>query len=806
MNSFDKLLTEISWLYEKGYPDFSIKEDREALYDYLLSIGFPHSDVIELSERFIREEIDDETIIKYKDKDGESKEMKAGSAKKLKKDHPAKIEYDRLKGKDDKEDKPKGKKLGGSDFERDGESEPKAEPKTEPKIEPEDEPKDEIDAKVEKQKEKYAAKGLDEFGKPTGKPKNPNLDLNVAYQGKVKIHDGLDNVNLGVQESSVIPDEDKKNITSAIEKIKEEKVETMTKDEIESLRRWVAVKDQSGQPEKEKRSAEFYIADVSPNDWRFGNKSVGGGEKARQARKKAGMTGGKGEVVYNELVKLADAVGLKMASPTNSRTTSKMMAPTTINGKRKEEKIKVGRKDGKVVSANIAGQTHTKKSVPRISDVEKALIKKGVDSNDARRQARKVVLGIQRYNDQIDLLAETAEANNGKLEVVDYGDTSTTEGKKNAINQCLQDLANTLEEKLESTTPPHPPLSRSHYEITELMRNIKNPLDDPKWDNLSFEEQQERANKFNEDMGQILVEMNASGDMMTSRAEVAEAITYMHRLSQGFTAIMPSSETFKVTDVYAIKDPGDTNDPKKLAESIQQVLVSVEVSGGESVKFDGGARSASAGKVSMTVYKNKGTRRTINDLLDTYSKIYRGDDYPPSDEVIKELDDVRDKTKAQVMNDGIMSEEEYDKIYEAGLQTGKKSFEAFLKKAGNKGKLNKAGFTEDDLRRVKDSFMKHCAHGKVMAGINNRDTEYNKFNNVAHKISGFKKDKETDEVIKKGKYKTVEADGIDVISGMDFSCDQGFSIASPPKKKISPENTNPSAIIALDSQTGKKVN
>ena len=35
---------------------------------------------------------------------------------------------------------------------------------------------------------------------------------------------------------------------------------------------------------------------------------------------------------------------------------------------------------------------------------------------------------------------------------------------------------------------------------------------------------------------------------------------------------------------------------------------------------------------------------------------------------------------------------------------------------------------------------------------------------------------------------------------------RGFNIAEPPKKKISPENTNPSAIIALDSQTGKKVN
>ena len=95
---------------------------------------------------------------------------------------------------------------------------------------------------------------------------------------------------------------------------------------------------------------------------------------------------------------------------------------------------------------------------------------------------------------------------------------------------------------------------------------------------------------------------------------------------------------------------------------------------------------------------------------------------------------------------------------------------------------------------------------KVMAEINNRDTEYNKFNNVSHKISKFKKDKDTGEVTNKGDYKIVEADGIDVISGMNFSCDQGFTVATPPKKKISPENTNPSAIIALDSQTGKKVN
>ena len=43
-------------------------------------------------------EVDDEQMIKYKSKDGESKEMKASSAKTMPMDHPAKVEYDKLAG------------------------------------------------------------------------------------------------------------------------------------------------------------------------------------------------------------------------------------------------------------------------------------------------------------------------------------------------------------------------------------------------------------------------------------------------------------------------------------------------------------------------------------------------------------------------------------------------------------------------------------------------------------------------------------------------------------------------------------
>lgn len=66
-------------------------------------------------------EVDDEKVIKYKKKDGESGEMKAGSAKSMPKDHPAKIAWDKMQddGGDDSE-KDSGDTLGGSDFDRDG--------------------------------------------------------------------------------------------------------------------------------------------------------------------------------------------------------------------------------------------------------------------------------------------------------------------------------------------------------------------------------------------------------------------------------------------------------------------------------------------------------------------------------------------------------------------------------------------------------------------------------------------------------------------------------------------------------------
>ena len=71
-------------------------------------------------ESFIYE-VDDDKIIKYKDKDGESQEMTAGAAKKMDKEHPAKIAWDKMDAKEKGgDDDVKGKKLGKGDFDTTG--------------------------------------------------------------------------------------------------------------------------------------------------------------------------------------------------------------------------------------------------------------------------------------------------------------------------------------------------------------------------------------------------------------------------------------------------------------------------------------------------------------------------------------------------------------------------------------------------------------------------------------------------------------------------------------------------------------
>ena len=110
--NWNKILKE--WSYRVGVIKPNNSRHLYHLNKILEERGWPYEVIHEVIENL--NEVDDDKVIKYKDKDGESQEMTAGAAKKLPKEHPAKIEYEKLKDGDDTEKSANVK--GKKDFDR----------------------------------------------------------------------------------------------------------------------------------------------------------------------------------------------------------------------------------------------------------------------------------------------------------------------------------------------------------------------------------------------------------------------------------------------------------------------------------------------------------------------------------------------------------------------------------------------------------------------------------------------------------------------------------------------------------------
>jgi hypothetical protein len=751
MNSFDKLLTNISWMYDKGYPDFTIKEDREALYDYLLSIGFSHSDVIELSERFIRE--DDEWWTKL------SPEQQAQYIK----DHPGSQKAIDARGEED---------------------EPKDEPKDEPADEPADEPKEKsVQARIDAMKKDLEKKGLVDVSDDGSGVMVPNFSVDkvnnpLSDDPKVvdKRNDRIDALITSLDKHENIGD-DKELVKSGITKYKEGRVEEMSQEELDAIRRWVAV--------KKGKSASLYIADVKPNDWRKGKvSSKKGSVENRYSIPKSDDKTLSGKSFTDGLAK---DLGLRQQPGTNSRTSSKEVDPASLTNKRDAIKVKKN-EDG---SVTFGGTTYREREVPDRDELSKSLQKRGMSKEEADKKARIVVVGLERHNRAVREMQD--------MEVVDMGDVSTNEGKKAAMDKTLNLVADKLQEKLEASGELFGPLSEGHYELIDTIKGVKSPTPPVS---------EEDIKKYEEELGQILVKMEELGDMQTSRAEVAEALTYCVRLSQGFESYFPADQTAKVSDVYALKQVQDYNNVEEVAESIQKILVEVEVTGGESVKFNSGAKSASADKVELTEYGDPATKQIIKGAFESYDLLYNSKPFPPksdnevydnlkksNDTLIDHLVKTREKHNPEPIKYGRpakeypMTKEGMNDLYDAYYQRGVEISEKIMK---NKKFAKKFQSLDDEGRQaVVKAMATHCAMGNMASHMNNADAEYNNFNNVSHSLN---------KTTKGIKYKKKEMDGVEVLSGMNFSCDQGFTVSTNKDdsfRAIKPENKNPTAIVPI---------
>ena len=102
--NFNRLVSEWAWRVNDGMPDPQNRTHVELLRQVLIESGYEEDWVLEYTQNLF--EVNDDTVIKYKE-DGETKTMKAGSAKTMPNEHPAKRAWDKLQDK------------GGSDSESD---------------------------------------------------------------------------------------------------------------------------------------------------------------------------------------------------------------------------------------------------------------------------------------------------------------------------------------------------------------------------------------------------------------------------------------------------------------------------------------------------------------------------------------------------------------------------------------------------------------------------------------------------------------------------------------------------------------
>jgi len=285
--------------------------------------------------------------------------------------------------------------------------------------------------------------------------------------------------------------------------------------------------------------------------------------------------------------------------------------------------------------------------------------------------------------------------------------------------------------------------------------------------------------------------MTLNKDFRTAVPDLLEVLVFSKMLGRGYHAFLPSSETFKVSDVIAFKEPNlklskGGNVAKSIADNFKMIKTSMVLVGGQSVKFAEGGAGQSDSKVEQTEYKHPETKVVLKNLLSTHQFVYgksKDGKYPPSSQ------DVAKKEK-QIMfhlnwavKNNIISKDEYKNIIAIADKQAENAFQTAMR--------NGVGpLSEPDRREYKKLLRLHTLSGASVQTINNNDTDFNYFSNERSKVNE-----------KTGAVVNEELDGIIKKCCMGWSYNPGFKFSSfGGKKWMTPNNVNPSHIVSCDKK------
>jgi hypothetical protein len=559
-------------------------------------------------------------------------------------------------------------------------------------------------------------------------------------------------MNLPRYSNSILTDELKQSISTIIGKMTSG--QNLNAEETKIAKDYVKIVQSAGK-------VKLYIASKKKGDWGSGayiKVELGQGQDKKKWAEEA-----------------VNKYGVETGASSQGAIGKKQISPAKQNKKRKKAKVSII--DDDTISFN--GKEMKKLPVLTFDEIKTDMKTQFPDLDEKELNKRAAILEkrIKRYNDNIDAFKEVAEEG-GEFEYVDYGDVDTPAGRSAVIQNMVDNSKEFFVSKLgDKANLPENKI------VLDTLDSLK------KFENIDLENDEEARKEYEKLLSDLMVHMTNSKDFRDGVADFAEQKVAMELLGKGFPTYLPSDEAFKTADVLVVNPVEFKGTKTEIAseqsKSLQLLYVTLEFSGGISVKYQGGGAGNSDEKVKKTRFKSNQTRRRLNGMLASYDTLYPKDrippNFPPAKEKLDELNATHENNKKWAIESGIATEEEIQKAEEWADNRIEAVFKTF--------ESNGVGdcMSDDEKNRFKETMRVYYRNQKLMEVIYNNDADYTLFANSNQKIK-----------VSKGKAVSNvsdNSDGVEDMCYMKIKDDVGFSYTKQGNcTTVKPSNRNPSEI------------
>jgi hypothetical protein len=248
-------------------------------------------------------------------------------------------------------------------------------------------------------------------------------------------------------------------------------------------------------------------------------------------------------------------------------------------------------------------------------------------------------------------------------------------------------------------------------------------------------------------------------------------------LAEGKRVMFPSSENFQTADIIILPSGESISDADLVNVSIEEL----DLTGGVSIKSDGGGGSALKNRIELTEYKNPKTKGKLLNALNTYQTAYGNQQDVKEEELVKGEAIIEDLFKHGIEM-GCFTKQDIQKIKKIGEKQGQSE----IKTAGDAGNC---GGKENQKRLHRAMILQH-QQMQLTCIISNCDTDWTGYSNVNKKYSK-----------KKGKVVKVTDDIADGVKKPCYSNphhNPGYtkSVDKNGCVSLTPSNQNPAHIVS----------